>query len=251
MKTYFFFDIDGTLTQPLTSEVPESTQEALRLLRRRGDFVAISTGRIQADAMEVAHELDIHSAVSDGGECVTLDDVIQYHHGLDLEKCAELVDKLDTEEHPWAVAPHNAKVAYTPNGHYLDKVSTLYYKLEIQPDFDIKNVSTIHKLFIATHTLEGLDLCGLPHCWLRKGTLLMEPTAKEKGIQYIMKKYDLTDSQIVVFGDGMNDRSMFRPEWLSIAMGNAKEELKAKAKYITTRADEDGIYNACKHFGWI
>ena len=30
---------------------------------------------------------------------------------------------------------------------------------------------------------------------------------------------------------------MFRPEWLNIAMGNARAELKEKADYITTDCD--------------
>lgn len=29
------------------------------------------------------------------------------------------------------------------------------------------------------------------------------------------------------------------------------DALKAKAAYITDDCDKDGIYNACKHFGWI
>ena len=29
------------------------------------------------------------------------------------------------------------------------------------------------------------------------------------------------------------------------------DELKQKATYITDSCDKDGIYNACKHFGWI
>lgn len=66
-----------------------------------------------------------------------------------------------------------------------------------------------------------------------------------------MDKFGLHDDQIVVFGDGMNDRSMFRPEWMSIAMGNAKPALKERAKYVTARADEDGIWKACRRFGWI
>lgn len=67
----------------------------------------------------------------------------------------------------------------------------------------------------------------------------------------IQKRFHIADRDIVVFGDGMNDRTMFRREWFRIAMGNAKPELKALASYITDRADEDGIYNACRHFGWI
>ena len=30
MKKYFFFDIDGTLTTPLTADYPDSTREAIR-----------------------------------------------------------------------------------------------------------------------------------------------------------------------------------------------------------------------------
>ena len=56
---------------------------------------------------------------------------------------------------------------------------------------------------------------------------------------------------VVVFGDEKNDLSMFSDEWTSIAMGNAIDELKQKATYITDSCDKDGIYNACKHFGWI
>ena len=29
------------------------------------------------------------------------------------------------------------------------------------------------------------------------------------------------------------------------------DELKEKAIYVTTPCDQDGIYNACVHFGWI
>ena len=36
-----------------------------------------------------------------------------------------------------------------------------------------------------------------------------------------------------------------------IAMGNACDELKAKADYITDRNTSDGIYNACRVHGWI
>ena len=80
---------------------------------------------------------------------------------------------------------------------------------------------------------------------------LIEPVHKERGIFEIMKRYHLNDEQIVVFGDGMNDCSMFRKEWMTVAMGNGKAPLKEKAKYITKNADEDGIYEACRHFGWI
>ena len=44
---------------------------------------------------------------------------------------------------------------------------------------------------------------------------------------------------VVVFGDEKNDLSMFKNEWTSIAMGNAIDELKERASYVTTSCDHD------------
>jgi hydroxymethylpyrimidine pyrophosphatase-like HAD family hydrolase len=38
---------------------------------------------------------------------------------------------------------------------------------------------------------------------------------------------------------------------IGIAMGNALNTLKQQADYVTTSVDDDGIYNALKHFGLI
>lgn len=253
MKRYFFFDIDGTITHPLTAEVPDSTREALRLLRENGHFVALCTGRIQADAFAVAQSLDIDSAVSDGGECVTLDGHIEYHNGLPLNACVDFLDRLDRTVHPWAVAPVNQRLRITWDDTYLHAVRDRYYETKVDPSLDYRALPVIHKIFFActAETQHDIDFCGLTRVWLTADTMLIEPTMKEKGIHYIIGKYGLSDSQVVVFGDGMNDRSMFRPEWMSIAMGNAKQPLKDRAKYVTARADDDGIWKACRHFGWI
>lgn len=123
----------------------------------------------------------------------------------------------------------------------------------MDPSFDFRKVSAIHKIFVACSKQEKDDipLYTLPHVWFSTDTMLIEPVHKERGIMEIQKRFHIADRDIVVFGDGMNDRTMFRRKWFRIAMGNAKPELKALASYITDRADEDGIYNACRHFGWI
>ena len=71
-RKFFFFDIDGTLTTPLTNDYPDSTREAIKELQDNGHFVAIATGRMQADAWEVAKALGICAAVSDGGNALTI-----------------------------------------------------------------------------------------------------------------------------------------------------------------------------------
>ena len=50
--------------------------------------------------------------------------------------------------------------------------------------------------------------------------------------------------ETMAFGDGHNDIDMFEFVGLSIAMGNATQELKEVASDVTDDIDHDGIYNA-------
>ena len=38
---------------------------------------------------------------------------------------------------------------------------------------------------------------------------------------------------------------------IAIAMGNAIDELKEVATFVTKNCDDDGIEYACQHFHWI
>ena len=65
------------------------------------------------------------------------------------------------------------------------------------------------------------------------------------------KYYGLTKEEIIAFGDGENDLEMLAFAGVGVAMGNADEEVKEVADYVTTEIDDDGIWNACKHFKLI
>ena len=92
---------------------------------------------------------------------------------------------------------------------------------------------------------------SLPLVRYNPDVVFVEPKAKQRGIRRVQAMYGIPDEDIVVFGDGMNDLCMFGQGWLSVAMGNARPELKEIADYITTDVDKDGLWNACRHFGWI
>ena len=55
----------------------------------------------------------------------------------------------------------------------------------------------------------------------------------------------------MAFGDGGNDESILRRAGIGVAMGNAGDEARAAADYITTSVDDDGVKNALEHFGVI
>ena len=74
---------------------------------------------------------------------------------------------------------------------------------------------------------------------------------KSMAVSRVMEYYGYTMQQAMAFGDGGNDAPMVRDAAVGVAMGNGREELKAVADYVTDDVDNDGIYNALKHFGLI
>ena len=92
---------------------------------------------------------------------------------------------------------------------------------------------------------------GLPCYRYTKEFFTIEPMDKMVGISRMMKHLGASLKDMVVFGDGENDCTMFSDQWISIAMGNACDLLKEKATFVTKTLEEDGVYYACKHFGWI
>ena len=48
----------------------------------------------------------------------------------------------------------------------------------------------------------------------------------------------------MAFGDGGNDIDMIKHAGIGVAMGNARDEVKAAADYVTTSVDDNGILNA-------
>lgn len=256
-KKYFFFDYDGTLALPHTYTVPESTRKCLELLRENGHFVALATGRLQCNALDYVNKAGISNLVADGGYSVTIDGELKWMRPLDPAPVQACLRRLDEASIPWAVTTANELKRYTNNPEF-DKISGDYYvPTFFDPDMEIEKLDTVYKAYIPADTAkeQELEASGILHGvpWVRytSDTVFIEPMSKYVGIKKMMDYFNAPYEDVVVFGDGKNDVSMFIPEWTSIAMGNAKPMLKPRADYITDDCDKDGIYNACKHFGWI
>ena len=55
-------------------------------------------------------------------------------------------------------------------------------------------------------------------------------------------------SDVIAFGDAGNDIDMIRFAGLGIAMGNASDDLKAVADFITATNEEDGVAKVLENF---
>lgn len=251
-RKYIFFDIDGTLTDSNPGgKILDSTFRTLDQLRENGHFVAIATGRAQWMAKEFSELSGIDNLVTDGGNGLTVDGKVKYIRPLDFIEANKVIDVCMEKHFPYAVSIGNEKALYS-NQHDIEN-----YAMHVQPivdeNLDFHQVDAIYKIFIFLTREEEklLDLGKLDHMRYFDDQIIIEPTEKYRGILEMVKLMGGREEDIVVFGDGHNDYSMIKQAPIGIAMGNAIDELKEIATFVTKRNDEDGIEYACRHFGWI
>jgi hypothetical protein len=75
------------------------------------------------------------------------------------------------------------------------------------------------------------------------------PEANKGGVvAYLAERYGVPPAEIATIGDMPNDVLMFTPSGLSIAMGNAGDEVQHAATKVTTSNQDEGFANAVEQF---
>ena len=68
----------------------------------------------------------------------------------------------------------------------------------------------------------------------------MFPNLPELRLFYPIKK-NISLSDAIAFGDNYNDKEMLEAVGLGVAVGNARDQVKAVAKAVTEHHEEDGV----------
>lgn len=71
--------------------------------------------------------------------------------------------------------------------------------------------------------------------------------SKANAIQFLISKYAIDKKEIIAIGDNYNDKGMIEFAGMGIAMGNAPEEIKLVADYVTDTNNNDGVAKALHH----
>ena len=71
--------------------------------------------------------------------------------------------------------------------------------------------------------------------------IMQEGSTKGSGVLALSKYTGIPVGNIAVFGDSENDITMFTCGALGIAMGNSRDNIKAKARYVTGMCSESGV----------
>ena len=67
---------------------------------------------------------------------------------------------------------------------------------------------------------------------------------KSTGLRILAEHLKISREQIIAFGDNFNDLEMLEYAGIGVAMGNAPEEVKVKADFVTASNEDDGIAKA-------
>lgn len=252
-----FFDIDGTLVSFSSHGVPDSARRAIVRLRERGVKVFIATGRLLRHTGVVSDiEVDGYVTVN-GGYCVTTDGRTIFERSFPrqtLDRVFALEEKYGFQA---AVMTHE--------DIYIDRIServaAIAGMIHITPKVaDLKHVAATQPVLqmcpYVGEELERVIMPEIPECvgtrWIETFMdINMRGTDKSVGARKVMEFYGLTMDEAMAFGDGGNDIPVVRDAAVGVAMGNACDELKAVADYVTADVDHDGIRLALEHYGLI
>ena len=252
-----FFDIDGTVVSFRTHGVPASARRAIERLRERGIKVFIATGRLLCHTDAVG-DLDVDGYITvNGGCCLTSSGEIIYERSFPREVLDKVFDLKSRYDFQLAVM--------TQQNMYIDRITsrvkTIADMINIYPEVaDLNHIINTQPVLqmcpYISPEVESEIMEQLPECvqsrWI---DLFMDINLKgidkSVGARKVMEYYGLTMQEAMAFGDGGNDLPLIRDVAVGVAMGNACEELKAEADYITSSVDEDGVSRALEYFELI
>lgn len=78
--------------------------------------------------------------------------------------------------------------------------------------------------------------------------ILNPAVSKGEAVKTLYMSAGMHQSEVVVIGDGHNDISMLKAAGISVAMGNAFDDVKAAAEYVTADVDNHGVAQAVNFF---
>ena len=255
-----FFDIDGTLVSFDTHEISASTILALTQAKANGHKVFIATGRppiIITNLGAIEHLID-GFVTTNGAYCFVGNDVVACK-SIPPHEARLIVDDAIEKNYGVIVVGEKDVAVLDPRGQ-VDEIFRQHLAVQ---NLDLaKPVEHVLQQRIMQITpffdkaYEEQLMARVPGCTSgRWHPAFTDVTAlgadKGEGLLAMARYFGLNPDHTMAFGDGGNDSTMIRKAGIGVAMGNAIDELKAEADYITTSVDNDGIREALHHFGLI
>jgi len=257
----FAFDLDGTLLDS-QKRVSRANIAALREMDGRGIKVAIASGRIRSTIEKYLPDLGIDAALltlngaqvftdlKNGRRCIYSAELNNHYANQLINYCADKPVALNyyydgglftvktKENSVWT------ELYYQQTGaeyNFLDDFSKM---AEISPSKillvgDSSYLHNLEKKFTSLWNENSVYIC---RTWTHYLEFMSPKANKGIGLEALCAALRVNISDTAAFGDEQNDIPMLKLAGLGIAMKNSSQEVKACAKRVTEKTnDEDGI----------
>ena len=254
-------DVDGTLVtqdKVLTARAISSVER----LREAHVLFTITSGRppkgmkVLVDALELSEPI----AAFNGGVVIKPDESVIASHLLSSDVAAEVIrligehglDAWLYSETDWYVrdpsAPHVAREQWT-----VKFPPTVVSDFEAYLDHVAKIVGVSDNLPAVARCEKEMQAWGGTRISAERSQPyyldVTHPNAnKGEVVLMLSQSLAIPPEQIATIGDQPNDVLMFARSGVSIAMGNASEDVQKAATYVTTSNEEEGFANAMERF---
>jgi len=252
-----FFDMDNTLIDAATHKVPASAVQALREAQRNGYKLCISTGRewMMVKSNEVLSVLDWDGFVLTNGQLVVDKNFREVLH-VTIPRHA-ILKLIELVKHYGISCSFSGSYNFriTEIDEYMSQAHNFFH--EPMGELEEYSDQPIDKILI--YAPEGFDYSpfdNIPGIRVYPGIssyadVIAEGSDKSTGIQALLKHMGWEDDGYTAFGDSLNDMGMIQNATIGVAMGNAVEELKEVADFVTSDVGDNGIANGLRKLGYI
>lgn len=211
----------------------------LPVIEFNGAFLSdLSTGRHEViNALEPSAAVSVYETITAHGFMPMVssfdgtDDRVHYGQMLNEGMHWYLKDRLDHHDSRWRGATEDLA------GTLQEQVVCLTTIAKEAPLADLQAaILAAHADSVETHLFENQYSPGWH--WL---TIHDRRATKDQAIKTMTQSYGLGGSEVVVFGDHINDLKMFAAADYAVAVGNAQAEVKACADLVIGTNEEDSV----------
>ena len=257
-------DLDGTLMSSKNEILPK-TKEALFKAQEQGVMIVLASGRPTYGMVKAAKELRLDEYPGyilsyNGGRIISVQtNEMIYDDSLTPEICHELYD-LSREMNVNIMAYEDEAIITADDDQYIQKEAHIngmpINRVENFKDSvtfnSVKCLCTAEPEYLAQVEIKMKERLGDRLSITRSLPFFLEfmpqNINKAYSLQELLEHVGLDKSQLIACGDGYNDLPMIEFAGLGVAMGNAVDEVKAAANYVTATNDEDGIAQVIEKF---
>lgn len=250
------FDLDNTLVDHRTWEIPESALQAIKELRESCKIVIASGRDMDAPfSRGYYNQIKPDAVIHLNGTKITVGKKEIYDHTFPAEVLREIM-KYSEEKGYGMGTSVNGKDYYTNperitanDIRFFGKTDRNFQPVSMMPVKKVRMLHFIGNMEEAKDLEERFPEVRFLIFADKHGADVVErSSSKAAGLRRLCQYYRIPIEDTIAFGDSMNDCEILREAGIGVAMGNATPELKEAADYITDDIDKDGIWKACKHF---